>query len=419
MHTNNFFIFRVMDRVILHCDLNNFYASVECLKDPQLKHVPLVVAGDPKARHGVVLAKNETAKAFGIKTGDVIRNAKDKVPNLVIVPPHFDEYADYSKRVFELYTDFTCYVEPFGPDECWLDCSGSVTLFGDGSVIADKIREKVKTETGLTVSIGVSFNKVFAKMGSDLKKPDATSVVTRENFRQLLWNLPTSEMLYVGRKTQEQLRKMNILTIGELARMDVSLLKSKFGLVGEKMWLNANGMDNEPVREYVKHRKIESVGHGMTTLKDITSLDEARGLVYYLSEMIATRMRGYGVRCSQVGVELRSNDLTHISRQAKLNAPTSATKEIAEGAFALLKEHWTGDPLRTITISVFGLSTIDSSTQASMFNINGDAVEEELDRVMDEIRTRYGKDSIRRAVLIGRDFIYDKTEAEDFLPFKR
>ena len=278
MHTNNFFIFRVMDRVILHCDLNNFYASVECLKDPQLKHVPLVVAGDPKARHGVVLAKNETAKAFGIKTGDVIRNAKDKVPNLVIVPPHFDEYADYSKRVFELYTDFTCYVEPFGPDECWLDCSGSVTLFGDGSVIADKIREKVKTETGLTVSIGVSFNKVFAKMGSDLKKPDATSVVTRENFRQLLWNLPTSEMLYVGRKTQEQLRKMNIRTIGELARMDVSLLKSKFGLVGEKMWLNANGMDNEPVREYVKHRKIESVGHGMTTLKDITSLDEARGL---------------------------------------------------------------------------------------------------------------------------------------------
>ena len=203
---------------------------------------------------------------------------------------------DYSKRVFDIYTDFTCYVEPFGPDECWLDCTGSVKLFGDGETIANKIRAKVYKETGLTLSVGVSFNKVFAKIGSDLKKPDAVTVISRENFKEKLWGLPVGDMLYVGRKTTEKLLKLNIRTIGELAQADVGMLKAHFGVIGERMHVYANGEDGESVREYVKSRKVESVGHGMTAVRDISLYDDAKALIYYLSEKIAARMRKYGVR---------------------------------------------------------------------------------------------------------------------------
>lgn len=409
-----------MDRVILHCDLNNFYASVECLNNPQWKSVPLAVAGNPEKRHGVVLAKNELAKSFGIKTGDVIWQAKQKAPDLIVVAPHFNTYMKFSKQAFDLYTDYTCYVEPFGPDECWLDCTGSVRMFGSGEQIADAIREKMKERLGLTVSVGVSFNKVFAKLGSDLKKPDGTTVISKEDFREKIWDLPAHEMLSVGRKTYEKLLKLNIKTIGDLARADEKILISHFGINGRKMHAYANGEDSEPVREYVKSRKIESVGHGMTAVRDIVSDNDMQAMVYYLSEMVSARMRKYGVRGQGVSVSLRGSDLKHRNKQHKLPVPTYATREIAECALSLAKSLRENDyPVRTVTVSVYDLTPLGGASQSTMFDDERNQKEEALDRALDDIRAKYGKNIISRALLLGRDFIYDKTDAEDFLPFQR
>ncbi len=412
---------KYMDRLILHCDLNNFYASVECLNHPEWRDRPLAVAGSTEKRHGVVLAKNEIAKSFGIKTGDVIWQARQKAPELTVVPPHFDEYMRFSKIAFDVYSNYTCYVEPFGADECWLDCTGSVKLFGSGEEIAHKIREDIyKTTGGLTVSVGVSFNKIFAKLGSDLKKPDAVTVITRDNFKEKLWNLPASDMMMVGRSTAEKLKKLNIHTIGELAEADVNILKAHFGINGVKLHANARGENSDGVREYVKSRKVESVGHGMTAMRDITTYEDAKALVYFLCEMVTSRMRKYGFRGGAVSVNLRGSDLKHITRQHKLPVPTYATRVIAESAFALLKDNWTRRvPLRTVTVSVFDLTPIDGAVQTSMFDDEMRTKEEALERAMDTIRAKYGHDSISRANVLGKDFIYDKTEAEDFLPFQR
>ena len=261
---------------------------------------------------------------------------------------------------------------------------------------------------------------MFAKIGSDLKKPDATTVIARENYKELLWKLPASDMLSIGRKTAEKLAKLNIRTIGDIANADVAMLKSHFGVVGVRMHNYANGEDSEGVREYVKSRKIESVGHGMTAVRDITALDDAKALVYYLSERIAARMRKYGVRGSGVTVDIRGNDLKHTSHQRKMRVPTYATREIAESAFALISEIWHGDPpLRTLTVAVYDLTPSDGAVQTTMFDDKPNEKEEALERAMDLIREKYGKDSIVRANTIGKDFIYDKTDAEDYLPFKR
>lgn len=408
-----------MNRIILHCDLNNFYASVECRKHPEWEGLPVAVAGNPEKRHGVVLAKNELAKSFGVKTGDVIWQAKQKAPDLVVVAPHFDEYMYFSKRAFDLYSDYTCYIEPFGPDECWLDCTGSTKLFGSGEQIADRIRADMIERLDLTVSVGVSFNKIFAKIGSDLKKPNGTTVITRENFREKLFPLPVSDMMSIGRKTDEKLAKLNIRTIGDLAAADPAMLKSHFGINGLKMHAYANGNDVEPVREYVKSRKIESVGHGMTALRDIDELDDARAMIFYLCEMITTRMRKYKVRGTGVSVNLRSSNLKHITRQKKLKVPTYATSEIADCAFSLVVANKSSMPLRTVTVSVYGLIPYGGYVQTSMFDDKPNEKEESLERAVDEIRAKYGKKSISRAIVLGRDFIYDKTDAEDFLPFQR
>lgn len=285
-----------MDKVILHSDLNNFYASVECAVCPELRGKPLIVAGSKEKRHGIVLAKNEIAKSHGIKTGDTIWQAKQKCPALVVVPPHFDLYMSYSEQISELYTEFTDLVEPFGPDECWLDVTGSMHLFGDGKQIADKIRAEIKNRFALTASVGVSFNKVFAKMGSDIKKPDATTVIDRDNFRSIIWKLPVSDMLMVGKKTAEKLDGLNIHTVGDLANADSGALTKLLGVNGMSIYKSARGEDTTPVRKYHLSREIKSVGHGMTAVKDITNEEDARTLILYLSDLIAARMRKYGVR---------------------------------------------------------------------------------------------------------------------------
>lgn len=404
-----------MDRIILHCDLNNFYASVECALNPELKGVPLAVAGSKENRHGVVLAKNETAKAYGVKTGDVIWQAEQKCPGLIVVPPHFDHYMKYSNAIFELYTHYTDMVEPFGSDECWLDVTGCTKLFGNGVDIANTLRERVKREFGLTLSVGVSFNKVFAKLGSDLKKPDATTVISRENFKSIIWPLPASDMLLIGRKTSEKLKKLNIFTIGELAASNEELLVSHLGINGKHILLSARGEDNEPVRKAHLSREIKSVGHGMTAVRDITTCEDGESLIFYLADLVATRMRKYKVKGSGVSIHLRFSDLSSVSKQTTV-APLNTSDRITEAALSLYKEIAV-KPVRTITVTVFDLSS-DEYVQTSMFELQ-DTKSERLEKAIDKIRAKYGKNTINRAALIERDFIYDKTDSEDFLPFKR
>lgn len=415
----NIIVTKSSDRLILHCDLNNFYASVECVTHPEWKNIPLAVAGNPEQRHGVILAKNEIAKRSGIKTGDTIWQAKQKQPDLKCVPPHFSEYMRYSKQVFDIYTRFTSQVEPFGPDECWLDVTASTRIFGTGKQMADSIRETVKAETGLTLSAGVSFNKVFAKMASDLRKPDATTVVMRTNYKRVLWELPVSEMLMVGKRTAAKLNKLNIYTVGDLAAADVNMLKSHFGIVGEKLHASANGNDSEPVREYVDRREEKSVGHGMTATRDLYEYSEAEALITYLADKVAYRMRKGGLRGGGVCLGLRSYDLKHITRSKKLPRSTCASADIRAAAFALLHESWHENvALRTITVSVYDIDRT-AAVQLDMFGGEKADKSEALEKAIDSIRAKYGEDAIFRAGIPGTDFIYDKNDDEDFLPFKR
>ena len=408
------------DRLILHSDLNNFYASVECALNPELRGVPLAVAGNPERRHGVVLAKNAIAKKAGVKTGDVIWEAEAKCPGLKIVPPHFDLYTRYSNRIFELYTRFTSQVEPFGPDECWLDCTGSTRLFGDGEEIAKRILAEVKKETFLTVSVGVSFSKPLAKLCSDAAETDGAFTATRDDYREKLWKRDASDLMMVGRKTVPTLNRLNIHTIGDLALADEKLLSSVLGVNGVKLKHAALGDDGEPVREYDKRRKTESVGHGMTAVKDLLDPEDVRAVICYLSEKIAARMIKYGVKGSGVHVDLRSFELRHASKQMKLSRPTLSSADIADAAFtmamSLQREH--AVPLRTISVSVFDLSPSDGAVQLSMFD-EKQVKRESLEKAIDGIKRKYGRDTIKRANLIARDFIYDKDDDEDFLPFKR
>ncbi len=408
-----------MDRVILHCDLNNFYATAECVSHAEWRNVPLAVCGDPNARHGIVLAKNEIAKKLGVRTGEAIWEAKRKAPDLVTVPPHFDLYMAYSKQMFALYNEYTDMVEPFGADECWLDVTGSRKLFGDGEQIANKIRERVKKESGLTCSVGVSFNKVFAKLGSDLKKPDATTVISRDNFKQLIWRLSADEMLMIGRRTYEQLKKLNITTIGDLACADSNVLKSTFGINGIRMQAYARGDDNEPVREAVRHREAKSIGHGMTAVRDIETDEDARDLIFYLSEKVAARMRKGNVRGALVSVGMRDNKLFSIVRQRVLPFATYSSDEIASAAFELFLENWNGDPMRTITVSMSKLVPSGEPQQMSFLtDTKRNDKLEKLDETLDYLNGKYGN-IVKRASLIGKDFLYDKTDDEDFLPFQR
>ena len=409
-----------MNRTILHCDLNNFYASVECVMRPELKNVPLIVGGDVEKRHGIVLAKNPLAKARGIKTGDTIWQALKKEPNLVSVPPQFDLYMKYSKMVFAEYTNYTSKVEAFGPDECWLDVTGSLKLFGSGVRIADDIRKSVKEKTGLTLSVGVSFNKIFAKLAGDIAAPDSTLEITKENFQEILYPLDADKIMGVGRKTLEKLKDIHIKTIGDLANASPEYLERNFGKVGLMLSNYARGLDSEPVREYVKSRDVKSIGHGLTTVRDLVNYEEAGTLIYYLAELVAIRMRKAGVKGSGIAIHLRDNKLEVITRQCKLPSSINTASQISNAAISLLKANWDlSVPLRSMSVSVFDLSKEEVGSQISMFDNIIDVKAERLEAALDKIRARHGGNKIVRANLTEQDFIVDKNDSEDFLPFMR
>jgi len=260
-----------MGRTILHCDMNNFYASVECMLNMKLKDKPVAVGGDVENRHGIILAKNYHAKKYGIQTGEALWQAQQKCRDLIIVPPHYEEYLKYSKLAREIYAQYTDQIEPYGMDECWLDVSGSRNISGSGEEIANKLRKQMYFELGLTISVGVSFNKIFAKLGSDMKKPDATTVIPEDTFREKIWHLPASDMLGVGRATEKVLNSYCINTIGDLAHAPRELLKRRLGKCGEMIIDYANGLDHSRVAPFDYELPIKSVGHGITTKEDLES----------------------------------------------------------------------------------------------------------------------------------------------------
>jgi DNA polymerase-4 len=397
-------------RVILHCDMNAFYASVELLAYPELAAVPVAVCGDPGSRHGIILAKNEPAKKFGIVTAETVYAAKRKCPELILLPAHHEKYAAYSKKINEIYYRFTDLVEPFSVDESWLDVTASRTLFGSGEEMAHKIKDTVKAELGLTQSVGVSFNKVFAKMGSDYKKPDAVTVISRENYRELLWPLDVGELFTCGRATAEKLRQLSIRTIGDLACADQRMLARLFGKAGESLYAFANGLEDSPVRPAGQAREIKSVGNGITFKRDLVGEADILTGITSLVDTVSARLRRYGLKCEGVKVDIKDPDFKTISRQMRLPAPTNLSEDLKAGAMALIRANWSMNaPIRLITITAISLVPGDAGTQLSLFDLPAEEGEsraekaERLAKTMDEIRERYGKSSIAPGRIVGSD----------------
>jgi DNA polymerase-4 len=389
-----------MSRTILHVDLNNFYASVECLYRPELRDKPLVVCGDAEARHGIVLAKNQPAKQLGIKTGDVIWEAKLKCPGLITVPADFRKYLRFSRSARAIYADYTDQIEAFGIDECWLDVTGSLKLFGSGPVIADTIRQRFKEELGLTASIGVSYNKIFAKLGSDMKKPDATTTITEDNYRDKVWPLPVSELLYVGRSTRQKLQNRAIRTIGDLARADTKNLKLMLGVWGETLWSFANGFDSAPIRLTGEESLIKSVGNSTTAVRDLLNNLDVKLIIYVLAESVAARLRKHGLKCKTISISVRDKELYSFERQGKLTTPTFVSGEIAEKAMELFCANYRwGNPIRSLGVRGADLVTAAGNLQLDLFDDKKPEAEG-LERTIDSLRRRFGHYSIQRCAML-------------------
>jgi DNA polymerase-4 len=319
--------------------MNNFYASVECLYNPSLRDKPLAVGSQGDSQYGIILAKNYIAKKYKIGTGDAIWEAKRKCPQLVVVPANFRQYMRFSKMAIDIYKDYTDQIESFGLDECWLDVTQSTKIFGDGETIANTIRERMKKELGVTVSVGVSFNKIFAKLGSDMKKPDATTAILKENFKDKVWKLPVEDLLNVGRATKKKFLKYNINTIGDLANTKPEFLKKTLGKRGVELWSFANGYDNSPVSFYNSSTEIKSIGNSITLKRNLTTDEEVKIVLYKLTESVLERLRKHGFVCSTVQITVRNSDLEWYERQGKLTIPCNTTAEIFDKAFELFKIH--------------------------------------------------------------------------------
>ena len=389
-----------MDRVILHCDCNGFFASVETLLAPELASVPMAVAGDPKSRHGIILAKNELAKACGVATAEPIWQAKQKCPNLVCVLPHHDLYHEVSQRVNRIYLDYTDLVDPFGVDESFLDVTGSLKLFGmTPREMADDIRARVRREIGITISVGVSFCRVFAKLGSDYKKPDATTVIDRENFRTVAYPLPVSALLFAGKRTTDALRRLGVETIGDLAAADRRLLVERLGEAGDTLWRYANGLDDEPVRAFGDRPPPKSVGNGMTFRRDIAGEREIRAGVMALADQVAARLRDAGRKATVVQVQIKDPNFRTVQRQCTLRRATWLRQDIIEAAMSLIRAACGfGASIRTLTITAAGLvAEGESEEQLDMFRESESATDkrEAVEDALTAIRRKHGKGSIR------------------------
>lgn len=387
------------ERVILHCDLNNFFASVSLLFNPTLRSVPVAVCGDKEQRHGIVLAKNEAAKRCGVKTAEAIFEARAKCPELVILPPMMDKYKEYSEKAHRIYEEYTDMIESFGIDECWLDVTGSRLLFGSGEEIADKIRREIKQKLGITVSVGVSFNKVFAKLGSDMKKPDGITVISRENFREKIWRLPISDLLFVGRKTTDRLRSCGICTIGDAAVCSDEMLERLLGKNGLELKRYALGEDNSPVSRQHEKATPKSIGRSVTRQQDFKTPDEIWGMFLSLAREISDSLREQGLYAGGVQVHIRNAALSVKEFSRSYPDSVNGAKIIAERGMELLNEHFGfTEPLRSVGLRAINLKEYQTAVQEDIF---GDSekreTEEKIESSIYELRKKFGSTSITRA----------------------
>lgn len=398
-----------MSRVILHCDMNNFYASVECMLNPELKDKPVAVCGSVEERHGIVLAKNYAAKAFGVSTGEAIWQAKQKCPELTIVEPHYEQYMKFSRLAREIYGRYTDRIEPYGMDECWLDVTGS-SYKGTGPEIADEIRRTIKFELGLTISVGVSFNKIFAKLGSDMKKPDAITCIEEDLFRKKIWSLPASDMLGVGRATEKVLSGYGIHTIGELAGASDTFLKCRLGKNGLMIKKYANGLDDSPVTcsDYVF--PVKSIGHGITTIQDLEDNAEVWCVMLELVQEIGHKLRTHRKRAGGIAISIRNQELLTKEWQCRLSIPTQSPTYLAKTAFALFSKQYRWEyPVRSVTVRAIHLVEEECPIQYDLFtDVKSLERQERLDAAIEQIRQRFGKEAIKNGAL----FLKGKMPAE-------
>ena len=386
-------------RTILHSDCNGFYASVECLYDPELRDKPMAVGGDADKRHGIILAKNELAKKYNIKTGEAIWQAREKCPSLVVVPPRFDRYMRFSKMCRRIYSDYTDRIESFGLDEAWLDVSGNDR---DGVTIANEIRRRVREELGITVSIGVSFNKIFAKLGSDYKKPDAVTLISKENFRDIVYPLDVGDLLYVGRSTKKKLNLLGVYTIGELAAFPLPLLRDNFGKWGDILYSFSNGLDSSPVMRADETSAIKSIGNSTTAVRDLENIEDVKMIFMVLCDSVCRRLREHGARARLVSIWVRDKELYSFTRQRKLLSPTDITDEVLKNVMDLFAYNYDWKKsIRSLGVSVGELSSVNESVQLTF--LCDEAMRERkmsLDRSLDALKNRFGTFCVRPAVLM-------------------
>lgn len=400
-----------MDREILHVDCNKFFASVECLHRPEIRNKPVAVGGDSEKRHGIVLTCNEIAKAYGIKTAEQLWQARRKCPQLVVVPPNYPLYLRFSGLARQIYEEYTDRVEPFGLDECWLDVTGSI----GGEKIAQEIRERVKKELGITVSIGVSWNKVFSKLGSDYKKPDAVTVFNRENYKELIYPLSAKNLLYVGNATFKKLNSRGIFTIGDIAASGPEKLASFLGKNGIMLYNFASGEENSPVASCQSERNLKSISNSVTTPRDLESLKDVKLTLTVIADCVARRLREHGLLCKTVCLTVRDKNLTSFTRQRKLENPTCLAKMILEESLKLFVEN-TNEPfsVRSIGISAAELTGENTPVQFDMFGeTEKNEREEKLEHTIDNLKNRYGSGCIKTASLLTDEKLTDFEPYDD------
>lgn len=383
-----------MKRCVLHVDCNKFYASVECLYRPELRDKPMAVGGDPENRHGIILTKNEIASKYGLTVGEPLWKARQKCPDLVVVPPNYPLYLRFSALTRKIYEDYSEFIEPFGLDECWLDVTGSEK---SGEKIAHEIRKRVKSQLGITVSVGVSFNKVFAKLGSDYKKPDAVTVIDESNYKDIVWSLPCGDLLMVGRSAQKKLNAYGINTIGDLADTDVAVLKSLFGKNGEMLHSFANGTECSPVRHKDEISEVKSVGNSTTAPRDLVNEEDVKTIFRVLCESVSARLREKELKGRVVTIYVRDKELSSFSRQMKIPANTDISTEIFYYAMKLFRtNYFWNKPIRSLGVSV---SDFDVTYEQFDFEktVENREKQERLETAVDSLRRRFGNYCIGRA----------------------
>lgn len=384
-----------MERIIIHSDMNSCYASIECSLNPELKGKPVAVGGSVEDRHGIILAKTAEAKRFGVTTGEAIWQAQRKCPDLIVVPPHFDIYAKYSNLARDIYRRYTDLIEPMGLDEAWCDITGSLLLFGSVENITDGIRKAFREELGITVSIGVSYNKIFAKLGSDLAGIDEVVTITKENYKDVVWPLKAGSIMGIGRNTEKKLKGYGIHTVGDLAKTDSEWLRLVFGVVGEDMWRYANGYDNSRVMPDNYKREIKSIGHGVTCREDLTNDEEVWLAFLGLSQDVSRRLKAEKLMASSVQIAVRDTMLITKQFQCESDFPTQSATDIAKTALMLFKENyqWRSN-VRALSVRAINLINEDAPLQ---LDLSGAYKQRDKQRVIDDtvlsLRERFGKDA--------------------------